>query len=186
MGASKASISHLLPSSSLRNSNNLNSKAKPIQVKVPISKTPLQPNTNRRFFLFSLPLIPTTFLLFTPPPSPSNSNAHTAQKPTSLNYSALASFEPVSPEEREASATISRRVSEAVELLDKGRELQAQGDFNQALQYFTQVIFRPSPYLHSLFSFLGSLWLLRIQIRKRKQFVDSIFLKRFFYNETLL
>lgn len=171
MGASKASISHLFPSSSLRNSNNLNSKAKPIQVKVPISKTPLQPNTNRRLFLFSLPLIPTTFLLFTPPPSPSNSNANTAQKPTSLNYSALATFEPVSPEEREASATISRRVSEAVELLDKGRELQAQGDFNQALQYFTQVIFRPSPYLHSLFSFLGSLWLLRIQIRKRKQFV---------------
>ena len=181
MGASKASISHLLPSSSLRNSNNLNSKVKPIQVKVPISKTPLQPNTNRRLFLFSLPLIPTTFLLFTPPPSPSNSNAHTAQKPGSLNYSALATFEPVSPKEREASATISRRVSEAVELLDKGRELQAQGDFNQALQYFTQVIFRPSPYLLSLFSFLGSLWLLRIQIRKRKQFVYSIFLKRFLF-----
>ncbi|KAL4632586.1 uncharacterized protein LOC142630883 [Castanea sativa] len=155
MGASKASISHLLPSSSLRNSNNLNSKAKPIQVKVPISKTPLQPNTNRRLILFSLPLIPTTFLLFTPPPSPSNSNANTAQKPTSLNYSALATFEPVSPEEREASATISRRVSEAVELLDKGRELQAQGDFNQALQYFTQVVEKYKDFAFSDYARVG-------------------------------
>ncbi|KAK4566989.1 hypothetical protein RGQ29_003010 [Quercus rubra] len=156
MGASKASISHLLPSSSsLRNSNNLNSKVKPIQVKVPISKTPLQPNTNRRLFLFSLPLIPTTFLLFTPPPSPSNSNAHTAQKPGSLNYSALATFEPVSPKEREASATISRRVSEAVELLDKGRELQAQGDFNQALQYFTQVVEKYKDFAFSDYARVG-------------------------------
>ncbi|KAM3702673.1 hypothetical protein ACB098_04G042100 [Castanea mollissima] len=155
MGASKASISHLLPSSSsLRNSNNLNSKAKPIQVKVPISKTPLQPNTNRRLILFSLPLIPTTFLLFTPP-SPSNNNANTAQKPTSLNYSALATFEPVSPEEREASATISRRVSEAVELLDKGRELQAQGDFNRALQYFTQVVEKYKDFAFSDYARVG-------------------------------
>lgn len=180
MGASKASISHLFPSSSLRNSNNLNSKAKPIQVKVPISKTPLQPNTNRRLFLFSLPLIPTTFLLFTPPPSPSNSNANTAQKPTSLNYPALATFEPVSPDEREASATISRRVSEAVELLDKGRELQAQGDFNQALQYFTQVIFRPSPYF-TLFVFVSGFSLVAQNSDKKKETVCGLYFSEFFF-----
>lgn len=128
MGASKASISHLLipssssPRNSNSNSNNLNSR-----VKLPIS------NTTRRLFLFTLPL--PTFLLF-------------PLQPTS--YSALATFEPVTPAEKEASATVSRRVSEAVELLDKGRELQAQGDFNQALLYFTQV-------------------------RKKKEFVGSLF-----------
>ncbi|GMY12494.1 hypothetical protein FCV25MIE_07733 [Fagus crenata] len=120
MGASKASISHLLipSSSSPRNSNsNSNSNNLNSRVKLPIS------NTTRRLFLFTLPL--PTFLLF-------------PLQPTS--YSALATFEPVTPAEKEASATVSRRVSEAVELLDKGRELQAQGDFNQALLYFTQVI----------------------------------------------
>jgi hypothetical protein len=130
MGASKASISHLLipSSSSPRNSNsNSNSNNLNSRVKLPIS------NTTRRLFLFTLPL--PTFLLF-------------PLQPTS--YSALATFEPVTPAEKEASATVSRRVSEAVELLDKGRELQAQGDFNQALLYFTQV-------------------------RKRKEFVGSLF-----------
>ncbi|KAG7035286.1 hypothetical protein SDJN02_02081, partial [Cucurbita argyrosperma subsp. argyrosperma] len=39
--------------------------------------------------------------------------------------------------EREASAAIFRGVSEPVELLDRGRELQALGDFNQTLLCFT-------------------------------------------------
>ncbi|KAF8018985.1 hypothetical protein BT93_H3766 [Corymbia citriodora subsp. variegata] len=53
---------------------------------------------------------------------------------------ALEGFDPVSPEERSASAAKSRRIAEAVGLLEKGRELQAQGDFGKALFYFTQVI----------------------------------------------
>ncbi|XP_058226214.1 uncharacterized protein LOC131335059 isoform X1 [Rhododendron vialii] len=57
-----------------------------------------------------------------------------------LNSSALASFDFLSPAERDASEVVSRRVAEAVELLERGRDLQAQGDFNQALDYFTQVI----------------------------------------------
>lgn len=129
MGASKAPISHLLfsPSStSPRKSGTLNSNAKPLK---PVSKTPLP---SRRLFLFSVPL--PTLLLF--PLSSSGVNTNTIQ-PSSF-YS-VASFDPVSSGEREASAAISQRVSEAVELLDKGRELQAKGDFNQALEYFTQV-----------------------------------------------
>lgn len=51
----------------------------------------------------------------------------------------LPKFDPVSPSEKDASAVLSQRVSEAVELLEKGRELQAQGDFRQALDYYTQV-----------------------------------------------
>ena len=57
--------------------------------------------------------------------------------------SALPTFDPVSPNERDASADVSQRVSEAVSLLEKGRELQAQGDFERALQYFTQVRLAP-------------------------------------------
>jgi hypothetical protein len=121
MVASKAPIINLLlllPSySSHRNSNTINSNAKHLK---PILKTPLP---NRRLFLFSLSL-PT--LLLSPPSN------------TSSCY-ALDSFDPVSSTEREASAAISRRVSEAVDLLDKGRELQAKGDFGQALGYYTQV-----------------------------------------------
>ncbi|XP_057502226.1 uncharacterized protein LOC130786026 [Actinidia eriantha] len=49
-------------------------------------------------------------------------------------------LELVSPAERDASALVSRRVGEAVELLERGRDLQAQGDFIHALYYFTQVI----------------------------------------------
>jgi len=122
MVASKAPIINLLlllPSySSHRNSITINSNAKHLK---PILKTPLP---NRRLFLFSLSL-PT--LLLSPPSN------------TSSCY-ALDSFDPVSSTEREASAAISRRVSEAVDLLDKGRELQAKGDFGQALGYYTQVV----------------------------------------------
>lgn len=122
MVASKAPIINLLlllpsSSSSHRNSNTINSNVKHLK---PILKTPLP---NRRLFLFSLSL-PT--ILLSPPSN------------TSSCY-ALDSFDPVSSTEREASAAISRRVSEAVDLLDKGRELQAKGDFSQALGYYTQV-----------------------------------------------
>ncbi|KAJ7957026.1 Tetratricopeptide repeat protein [Quillaja saponaria] len=76
---------------------------------------------NRRLFLFSVPLSAGVLLL------------------PSLNSSyAVTSYDPVSPAERDASNELSQRVSEAVELLEKGRELQAQGDFNRALQYFSQ------------------------------------------------
>ncbi|XP_059432955.1 uncharacterized protein LOC132166193 [Corylus avellana] len=123
MVASKAPIINLLlllpsSSSSHRNSNTINSNVKHLK---PILKTPLP---NRRLFLFSLSL-PT--ILLSPPSN------------TSSCY-ALDSFDPVSSTEREASAAISRRVSEAVDLLDKGRELQAKGDFSQALGYYTQVV----------------------------------------------
>ncbi|KAM0016121.1 hypothetical protein Hdeb2414_s0031g00709551 [Helianthus debilis subsp. tardiflorus] len=47
-------------------------------------------------------------------------------------------FDPLTDAERAASLEVSRRVAEAVELLEKGREFQAQGDYVQALQYFTQ------------------------------------------------
>ena len=39
---------------------------------------------------------------------------------------------------------MSQRVSEAVELLEKGRQLQAQGDFNAALSYFSKVTYHTS------------------------------------------
>ncbi|XP_020246995.1 uncharacterized protein LOC109824762 [Asparagus officinalis] len=49
-------------------------------------------------------------------------------------------FDPVTTPEKRASDEISRRVSEAVRLLDVARELQARGEFAQALDYFTQVV----------------------------------------------
>ncbi|KAJ1685890.1 hypothetical protein LUZ63_017280 [Rhynchospora breviuscula] len=49
-------------------------------------------------------------------------------------------FDPVTDLEREASADVSRRIDEAVELLDLARDLQAKGDFPQALLFFTQLI----------------------------------------------
>lgn len=49
-------------------------------------------------------------------------------------------YDPVSAAEREASALVSERVSQAVELLEKGRELQTQGDFSGALDYFSKVM----------------------------------------------
>ncbi|KAK7358822.1 hypothetical protein VNO77_00762 [Canavalia gladiata] len=78
----------------------------------------------RRLFLFSLPL--SGFLLFPVPSFGDNSES--------------ANYDPVSPSEREASDVVSQRVSQAVELLEKGRELQAQGDFTAALYYFSQVV----------------------------------------------
>ncbi|KAK7247582.1 hypothetical protein RIF29_42467 [Crotalaria pallida] len=84
--------------------------------------------SNRRLFLLSLPL--STCLLL--PVSSSNGAASTTVSQQQ--------YDPVTASERDASALISQRVSQAVELLEKGRELQAQGDFNGALQYFSQVI----------------------------------------------
>ena len=45
----------------------------------------------------------------------------------------------MSPAERNASLSLSQRVSEAVSLLEKGRDLHAHGDFIKALQCFSQV-----------------------------------------------
>ncbi|CAK8578994.1 unnamed protein product [Lathyrus sativus] len=81
---------------------------------------------NRRLFLFSLPL---SSLIFLPFPAFSEDNSVIATE-----------YDPVTLSERDASALISQRVSRGVELLEKGRELQALGDFNGALQYFSQVI----------------------------------------------
>ncbi|KAE9610228.1 putative tetratricopeptide-like helical domain-containing protein [Lupinus albus] len=80
---------------------------------------------NRRLFILSLPL--SSYLIL----------------PVLSSYATVTTqsqYDPVTDSERDASALISERVSQAVELLDKGRELQAQGDFNGALQYFSQVI----------------------------------------------
>jgi len=74
--------------------------------------------SNRRLFLFSIPL---SSFLFIPFPAFGEE------------------YDPVTRSERDASALISQRVSRGVELLEKGRELQALGDFNGALQYFSQV-----------------------------------------------
>ncbi|CAL5214595.1 unnamed protein product [Lathyrus oleraceus] len=81
---------------------------------------------NRRLFLFSLPL---SSFLFLPFPAFGEDNSVIDTE-----------YDPVTRSERDASALISQRVSRGVELLEKGRELQALGDFNGALQYFSQVI----------------------------------------------
>jgi tetratricopeptide (TPR) repeat protein len=46
----------------------------------------------------------------------------------------------VTEAERAASAAVSRRVGEAVGLLERGRALQARGDFPEALASFTRVV----------------------------------------------
>ncbi|KAK3211719.1 hypothetical protein Dsin_016425 [Dipteronia sinensis] len=114
MSACKAPISHLLLSSQ---------EPKPITThKIP------SPLNTRRLLVFSLPLSSSLLLPFENTIKPSSNNAFAA------------SYDPVSQAERDASAVLSRRVSEALELLEKGRELQALGDFNKALNYFTLVV----------------------------------------------
>ncbi|KAK7318443.1 hypothetical protein RJT34_03145 [Clitoria ternatea] len=89
---------------------------------------------NRRLFLLSS-------FLFLPIPTFGDGNSATSNKFLSGSSSyAATNFDPVSPSEREASALISERVSQGVKLLEKGRELQAQGDFIGALHYFSQVV----------------------------------------------
>ncbi|PIA28538.1 hypothetical protein AQUCO_06900066v1 [Aquilegia coerulea] len=83
-------------------------------------------SSKRRLFLLSIP-VSTTLLLFPIINLP----------PFSI---ALPEFDPVTPEEKDASASVSRRVLKAIELLDKGREFQALGDFTRALDYFSQVV----------------------------------------------
>ncbi|KAF2284442.1 hypothetical protein P3X46_012990 [Hevea brasiliensis] len=119
MGACKAPISNLqLPSSS------------------PINKTP--ENITRRFFLFSLPLCASSSIVTTTPLLVLANNIPTVQANSCV--ARAESYDPVNRAEKEASATLSRRISEAIDLLEKGREFQAQGDFIDALLYFTQVV----------------------------------------------
>ncbi|KAJ4715345.1 Tetratricopeptide-like helical [Melia azedarach] len=112
-GACQAPVSHLLLFSPQRNS-----------IKNPknFSKIPL-PLNSRRFFLFSLPLLLPISI-----------------KPTSCSDSFAASYDPLTLAEKNDSAALSKRVSEALMLLEKGRELQAVGDFKNALDYFTLVV----------------------------------------------
>ncbi|KAH0988025.1 hypothetical protein GBA52_015202 [Prunus armeniaca] len=146
MGACKAPIPHLLMtcSSSLAQPPNLKSLN-------PFSKTPL---LSRRLVLFTLPLA--TFLL----PSKGScgdisSNSIDVNSTPSGSSSALSNFDPISAAERDASDAISRRISDALELLEKGRELQALGDFNQALICFTQVIEKYNDFAFSDYARVG-------------------------------
>ncbi|KAK7399379.1 hypothetical protein VNO78_10561 [Psophocarpus tetragonolobus] len=122
-GACRAPISHLSP---------LNPKTR---IHYSQSRAQLP---NRRLFLFSLPL---STVLFLPFPSFGDGNSATSDKLQhgSSSYAATI-YDPISAPEREASALVSQRVSQAVQLLEKGRELQAQGDFSAALHYFSQVV----------------------------------------------
>nr|ABO15005.1 TPR repeats-like protein [Taiwania cryptomerioides] len=49
-------------------------------------------------------------------------------------------YEKETQKDKEASYALEKRVGEAIMLLEKGRELQANADFPQALKCFTQVI----------------------------------------------
>ncbi|XP_017701515.2 uncharacterized protein LOC103720519 [Phoenix dactylifera] len=75
----------------------------------------------RRSLLLSLPL---SILLSTP-------TSAAAPAP---------SYDPLSDSEKNASAALSGRVSDATQLLDLARDFQAKGDFPQALDYFSLVI----------------------------------------------
>ncbi|GMI99312.1 hypothetical protein HRI_003600500 [Hibiscus trionum] len=117
MGSYKAQIPHL----HLLPPPNPNAKT----LKPPL----LSPGiSTRRFLLFSLSSTCTLALV-------------NAKLLHSGFMDALASsFDPLSQAEKDASSLVSRRVSEAVELLERGKELQAQGDFPKALQFFTSVV----------------------------------------------
>lgn len=122
MGAYQAPVCHLLLSGSQSEAQRRN------PIKTP--KTPLQlPLTSRRLLFFSLPF---SSLLLLP------NNRKITNKPSSSDAFA-ATYDPLTQAEKDASAAVSSRVSDALELLEKGRELQAIGDFNKALQYFTLV-----------------------------------------------
>lgn len=127
-GAYAAPISHLLQST-------LNPQTPSILSKLLCQTAPKQPHLSssssssslsiqrRQLVLFSVPVISLTSIF--------QFNSKSSAVPTS--------YDPVSPAERDASLSLSQRVSEAVSLLEKGRDLQAQGDFIQALQCFSQV-----------------------------------------------
>ncbi|PRQ49405.1 putative tetratricopeptide-like helical domain-containing protein [Rosa chinensis] len=135
MGACKAPIPNLLLTSSSSSSSSSTQKTL-----IPISRTPL---LTRRLVLLSLPLA--NFLL------PSNSSAVDAIESTS----AVTTFNPISDAERDASAAISRRISEALDLLERGRDFQARGDFDQALLSFTQVIEKYKEFAFSDYARVG-------------------------------
>ncbi|MBA0614434.1 hypothetical protein Godav_014733 [Gossypium davidsonii] len=120
MGAYKAPIPHFL------SSPNPNAKT----LRTPFLNLG---TTSRRFLLFFLssPILPS-----------SNSLALDSAKLLQSNIMDVlaSSFDPVSQAEKDASSLISRRVSEAVELLERGKEFQAQGDFPKALHFFTLVV----------------------------------------------
>ncbi|KAF9599737.1 hypothetical protein IFM89_001683 [Coptis chinensis] len=85
--------------------------------------------TRRSIFLLTLPTISTSLVLLPTLNLPPFSFALVTDQ-----------FDPVTTEEKDASASVSKRVLKAIELLDKGRELQAHGDFTHALDYFSQVV----------------------------------------------
>lgn len=93
---------------------------------------------NRRLVLFSLPL--SGFLLLPVPAFGEGDSATSNKSQPGSSSNAATEYDPVTSSERDASALISQRVSRGVELLEKGRELQAQGDFDGALDYFSQVM----------------------------------------------
>ncbi|XP_030512250.2 uncharacterized protein LOC115726494 [Rhodamnia argentea] len=121
----RAPISQLLPS---HRPSSKPPSLHPQTVNPPPSVSRTKNPSSRRLFLLSLPA---RALLLA---------AATNDAANVLHCYALEGFDPVSPDERSASAAKSLRVAEAVGLLEKGRELQAQGDFGKALFYFTQVI----------------------------------------------
>ncbi|XP_062007322.1 uncharacterized protein LOC133724581 [Rosa rugosa] len=135
MGACKAPIPNLLLTSSSSSSSSTQ------KTLIPISRTPL---LTRRLVLLSLPLA--NFLL------PSNSSAVDAIESTSA---VVTTFNPISDAERDASAAISRRISEALDLLERGRDFQARGDFDQALLSFTQVIEKYKEFAFSDYARVG-------------------------------
>lgn len=131
MGACKALIPHLL----------LASKPPP-PLPPQDTQRPQQEATTRRLLLFSLPLctIISTSLHVTTSTSTKNAGAKASIRFKTC-WALAESYDPVSQAEKDASAAMSWRVAEAVGLLEKGRELQSQGDFNGALLYFTQVVY---------------------------------------------
>ncbi|CAN6458666.1 unnamed protein product [Victoria cruziana] len=80
----------------------------------------------RRVFLASLPISTVLLTIVSPP--------------LLLATSPLQTYDPVTPSERDASAVLRRRVTQAVELLDKGREFQSKGEFRNALECFSEVV----------------------------------------------
>ncbi|KAK6259128.1 hypothetical protein QQP08_002696 [Theobroma cacao] len=126
MGAFKAPVFHLLSSSNPNTETLQNPLLNP-------------ETTTRRFLLFSLPLSTVSTLFILPSSTPGTRGCSSKLEPSYMSALA-ASFNPVSQAERDASAVITRRVSEGVELLERGKELQAQGDFPKALQIFTTVV----------------------------------------------
>ncbi|KAL9393424.1 hypothetical protein Peur_012709 [Populus x canadensis] len=160
MGACKAPISNLL-----------------LPSPPPSPPTPNQNATTRRLLLFSLPLLTTATTTNNLPLSTTGAKIASVNSRIQLNscWALAESYDPVSQAEKEASASISRRVSEAVELLEKGRELQARGDFNEALLYFTLVMViieletYPLPFSLRMYRALC----VRMQGSKAKQMVEN-------------